>query len=62
MRVGAADGIAADIAHYSSKYRPDGQDGKRSLAMVMSLDPHYFPEELYTNKERKYGIHHCRNA
>ncbi|DBA93149.1 TPA: hypothetical protein ACH3X2_003461 [Trebouxia sp. C0005] len=29
-----------------------GQDAKR-LAMVMTLDPRYFPEELYTSKERK---------
>lgn len=53
----AADSTAAAIARYSSKYRPDSQDSKRALAMVMSLDPHYFPEELYTNKERKCVLH-----
>lgn len=47
------DGLSADIARYSSKYRPENKDSKASLAMVMSLDPYYFPEELYTTKERK---------
>ena len=47
-----ADGVAADIARYTGKDPTAGQDAKR-LAMVMSLDPRYFPEELYTSKERK---------
>lgn len=46
------DGVAADIARYTGKDSSAGQDAKR-LAMVMSLDPRYFPEELYTSKERK---------
>ena len=54
---GDADGLSADIARYSSKYRPESKDSKASLAMVMSLDPYYFPEELYTTKERKYALH-----
>ncbi len=49
----AADGLAAEIAQYSSKYWPESQEGKRSLALVMSLDPRYFPDELYTSKDRK---------
>lgn len=46
-------GLAADIAQYASKYKPDGMEDKKPLAMVMSLDSRYFPEELYTSKERK---------
>ncbi len=48
----SADGVAADIAKYTGKDPSASQDAKR-LAMVMSLDPRYFPEELYTSKERK---------
>ena len=47
-----AGGVAADIARYTGKDPSAGQDANR-LAMVMSLDPRYFPEELYTSKERK---------
>ena len=46
-------GLAADIAQYASKYKPDAMEDKKPLAMVMSLDSRYFPEELYTSKERK---------
>ena len=49
----AGVGLAADIAQYASKYQPDNMEDKKPLAMVMSLDSRYFPEELYTSKERK---------
>lgn len=49
----AGVGLAADIAQYASKYKPDNMEDKKPLAMVMSLDSRYFPEELYSSKERK---------
>lgn len=49
-----ADGVAGDIARYTGRDPSHGEEAKR-LAMVMSLDPRYFPEELYTSKERKYA-------
>ncbi|KAL3137784.1 DNA-directed RNA polymerase III subunit RPC7-like [Trebouxia sp. C0009 RCD-2024] len=53
LKPAAPKGLAADIAQYASKYKPDGMEDKKPLAMVMSLDSRYFPEELYTSKERK---------
>ena len=46
-------GLAADIAQYASKYKPDNKEDRTPLAMVLSLDPRYFPEELFTSKQRK---------
>lgn len=48
-------GHGAAVSRGSGKQQPDTQERAKALARVMILDSRYFPQELYSDKERKYA-------
>ncbi|KAK9830521.1 hypothetical protein WJX72_012199 [[Myrmecia] bisecta] len=46
-------GLAADLERYSNKFAATPQTQRPALHSVVALQPKYFPEELYSSKDRK---------
>ena len=61
-----AGAIGAAASHDTGKAQPDAQEHAKALARIMILDGRYFPQELYSDKERKSASfpdsRHCTHA
>lgn len=44
---------AGDVERYSDRFNAKKQGLRPPLASVMTLDPNYFPDELYTTKQKE---------
>ena len=66
--VGYADALAEELAQHSGRHAQAKPASKEPLSSVMTLIPKYFPEELYSSKDKRcaspqhgtYQISHLR--